>query len=230
MNEELRQQILDVMPDYSTNAGAHFVSTGWICEQLPVRTQDVFDAIDPLVGSGISRINRHGFYYYAKVPVSHNDTQERESGNRERNDSPPEPTKLTLDPRRLHFNTEVISVLTEKQAREKATCAVRAVSCTTKTEYTKTWEMFRDMGRKTGCRTPNGITKGVIRLLGYKLEPWTVDAKTVRTVERELPTKGSFLIWVPHHVLARVDGHTYDWAANRLKRVKEVHRIVPVKS
>ncbi len=114
------------------------------------------------------------------------------------------------------------------QNLERADCAVRAVVAVTGREYRTVHDHFCRGGRHPGRRSPNGLAEKVIRQLNHTLEPWEVKGKTIRTVERELPAKGSFLISVRGHLLAVVDGETRDWASDRLKHVLEVWRVAPI--
>ena len=86
--------------------------------------------------------------------------------------------------------------------------------------------LFELEGRKPGKRTPDFITHRVLGSLGYGLEAWHTDSRTIVTLERELPDIGSFLVWVKGHLLAHVNGTTYDWAAGRRHRVQAVYQVV----
>lgn len=110
---------------------------------------------------------------------------------------------------------------------ERADCAVRAVAAVTGRPYRTVHDRFIRGGRKPGCRSANGLAEKVTIQLGFVLEPWEVTSRTIRTLERELPSKGSFLISVRGHLLAVVDGETRDWSSGRCKHILEVWRIVP---
>lgn len=112
-----------------------------------------------------------------------------------------------------------------KRTNDAADCSIRAVVAVTGSDYDTVWHMFKANGRRTGQRTPRIITAKVVGKLGFKTEPWTVHGKTIKTVERELPPKGAFLISVVGHILAVVDGVTHDWTAGRRNRVKDVRRV-----
>jgi hypothetical protein len=110
---------------------------------------------------------------------------------------------------------------------ERADCAVRAVTAVTNIPYPTVHEQFVKGGRKPGRMSANGLPEKVVRQLGFVLEPWEVTGKTIRTVERELPKKGRFLILVRGHMLAVINGKTVDWSAGRQHRIMNVWRITP---
>ena len=49
--------------------------------------------------------------------------------------------------------------------------------------------------------------------------------QTCRTLEKNLPKKGRYLITVRGHVLAAVDGKVHDWSSGRLHRINKVYKI-----
>lgn len=108
---------------------------------------------------------------------------------------------------------------------ERANCAVRAVTAVTSFSYQRIHSEFRLAGRIRSRRTPNHMTEQVLLKLGYSIQPWRVNGRTVLTVERELPSTGAFLIHIRSHVLAFVDGSTDDHTSGSRRRVKSVHRI-----
>lgn len=80
-------------------------------------------------------------------------------------------------------------------------------------------------------RTRGGGTrkKGWRPLMGFlfpRLSEWPVKAKSIRTLERELPSKGTFIVEVTDHLLCISNGVTYDWAAKRCLRVKNVWKTL----
>ena len=110
---------------------------------------------------------------------------------------------------------------------ERADCAVRAVTAVTNIPYDTVHAQFKKGGRKQSCRSANGLAERVCVQLGFVLEPWEVTGKTIRTVERELPAKGRFMVSVRGHLLAVIDGKTVDWSAGRQHHIIEVWRVTP---
>lgn len=113
------------------------------------------------------------------------------------------------------------------KSRERADCAVRAVAAVTGADYDAVHKKFKRAGRKSGQRSACGMAELIADRLGFNCETWTVDGKSITTVERELPAKGAFLISVRGHILAHVNGVTYDWAAGRRHHIEYVKRVVP---
>ena len=110
---------------------------------------------------------------------------------------------------------------------ERADCAVRAVTAVTNIPYDTVHEQFAKGGRKSRGRSANGLAEKICVRLGFVLEPWEVTAKTIRTLERELPAKGHFLIEVRGHMLAVINGKTVDWSAGRQHHIQNVWRVTP---
>ena len=113
------------------------------------------------------------------------------------------------------------------QNQERADCAVRAVTAVTGRDRATVYDHFIRGGRRPGRKSANGLAEKVCVQLNHTLEPWEVKAKTIRTLERELPAKGKFLISVRGHLLAVVDGETRDWSAGRQHHIIEVWRVTP---
>ena len=113
------------------------------------------------------------------------------------------------------------------QNQERADCAVRAVTAVTGRPRATVYDHFIRGGRRPGRKSPNGLAEKVTRQLGFVLEPWEVKARTIRTLERELPAKGAFLISVRGHLLAVIDGQTRDWSSGRTHHILDVWRITP---
>ncbi len=114
------------------------------------------------------------------------------------------------------------------QNLERSDCAVRAVTAVTGRPRATVYDHFIRNGRRPGRRSANGLAEKVTRQLGFTLEPWEVKARTIRTLERELPSKGAFLIEVRGHMLAVVDGETRDWSSGRRHRIMNVWRVAPI--
>ena len=86
--------------------------------------------------------------------------------------------------------------------------------------------MFAKHGRAQGCGTSMNMIYGVLKELNIISEPdVNLHAKTVLTLERELPKKGRFLVWTKCHVLAAIDGEILDFTKGRRHRVKYVEKI-----
>ena len=111
---------------------------------------------------------------------------------------------------------------------ETRDCAVKAVSLALRKPYKDIHARMRQLGRKRKKGTPNRITRQVIDDLGYWLDDcsryYMKKAKTIRTLERVLPKKGTFLVWTNGHLLCAKNGEILDWTQNRLHRIKQIKR------
>ena len=103
---------------------------------------------------------------------------------------------------------------------EKKDCAVRAVTALSNLPYKYVNEMFAKNGRRKGRGTPWPTLWESIKELNL-----TCTAKTVTSLERQLPKKGRFLIHTSGHVLAAVNGKIIDWTSGRRHRVVRVWEI-----
>jgi hypothetical protein len=115
-----------------------------------------------------------------------------------------------------------------KDFNETKDCAVKAVSLVTGVHYADVLALMDAKGRKPRKGTPMRIIYATLKHLGYttvKID--TYDAKTVRTLERQMRhTKGTYLVWVRKHILAVVDGNVIDWTQGRRHRVITVERVI----
>ena len=108
-------------------------------------------------------------------------------------------------------------------------CAVKAVAMALRKPYKDIHSRMQQLGRKRKRGTPNWITRQVINDLGYWLDDcsrlYLKKAKTIRTLERVLPKRGTFLVWVEGHVLCAKNGEILDWTKGRLHRIKQIERV-----
>lgn len=109
---------------------------------------------------------------------------------------------------------------------EKNDCAVKAVAIVANHPYKCTHRLFEAGGRKHKKATAFYITKKVLKSLGCHVKRTRqFDARTIRTIKKQLPSKGRFLIRTRDHILAAVDGKIIDWTQGRLHRVREVYEV-----
>jgi hypothetical protein len=109
---------------------------------------------------------------------------------------------------------------------EKNDCAVKAVAIVANHPYKYTHRLFAAAGRKSKRATSFYITQKVLKSLGCHIKRTTrFNARTVRTLERQLPTKGRFLIRTKDHILAVIDGKIIDWTKGRLHRVCYIYEV-----
>ena len=109
---------------------------------------------------------------------------------------------------------------------ERGDCAVRAIAVCCDAPYKEVHALAQEFGRKPRKGTEWPIIIKTINTLGYALVWVDTPCRTVRTLERDLPDQGSYLISVRGHVLGYRDGKTLDWAEGRCKHIRTVWRIV----
>lgn len=113
-------------------------------------------------------------------------------------------------------------------AGEKRDCAVRAVSIAIGVDYQFALGALAAHGRKSRDGTPMMITHRTLQGLGWtvaNIPLETLKGKTVRTIARELPSDGVFLVRTRSHILCVKHGKAEDWTKGRLFKVEEVLRI-----
>jgi hypothetical protein len=109
---------------------------------------------------------------------------------------------------------------------EEKDCAVRALSAVSGRHYKHVHEFCRIFGRRKASGTDWKTVWQVAGILGLVPKVTTqFTAKTVTTLERQLPKKGKFLVSTRGHILAAVDGKIIDWTQGRRHRVLRVWEI-----
>lgn len=112
-----------------------------------------------------------------------------------------------------------------KKHGEKNDCTVKAVAVLANLPYNYAHAALAKVGRKRGKGPTWGNFFKVLRNLNLWYERVEIEGKTVRTLEKNLPKKGRYLITVRGHVLAAVDGKVHDWSSGRLHRINKVYKI-----
>ena len=113
-----------------------------------------------------------------------------------------------------------------KAMGEDKDCAVRAITALSDSSYITVHGLCEFLGRKKGKGTSYNIIWAAANALGLKvMETARFTAKTVTTLEKQLPKKGKFLVSTRGHILAAVDGKIIDWTQGRRHRVLKVWEI-----
>ena len=112
-----------------------------------------------------------------------------------------------------------------KTMNENNDCGPKAIAAVCGIPYEESHELFKKAGRKHGGSSTLGMLKTVLVELGRKCVKQSFEAKTVRTLERELPDFGRYLIFTDGHVLAALNGKIIDWTSGRLHRVQAVYEV-----
>ena len=125
-----------------------------------------------------------------------------------------------------------------KKFGERNDCSVKAVALATGTKYAKVHYEYAKQGRKEGRGTHFYQQVKVLRELGFELELVHVGhyvdknvknkfkAKTVTTLEKELPSRGIFLIYTRGHMLCARGGKILDWTQGRRHQLRDIYRVV----
>jgi hypothetical protein len=117
-------------------------------------------------------------------------------------------------------------------ARETNDCAVRAVTIVTGLSYQFVLGAYKYAGRKHRRGVKPWVTEQVLLAFGYILEEVKVTAKTgktVRTIARHLPRRGTYLVGTKGHVFCYKNGKVHDWSEGRLFRVRTLFKVVKKK-
>lgn len=128
-----------------------------------------------------------------------------------------------------------------KKFGEKNDCSVKAVALATGAPYAKVHYEFAKQGRKEGRGSHFYQQVQVLRDLGFELKlvhcghynnPEVKNkfkAKTVTTLERELPSRGVFIVYTSGHMFCARGGKVLDWTAGRRHQLRDIYRVVKKK-
>lgn len=111
---------------------------------------------------------------------------------------------------------------------EKNDCAVRAVALAAGVKYKEALARFSLFGRAPKSGTPYSITRRVCNSFGLLLTELPLNhfqARTIRTLGRVLPHKGTYLVRTNQHILTCKDGEVLDHAAGSCRRIKQILRV-----
>lgn len=115
---------------------------------------------------------------------------------------------------------------------EKNDCTVKCLAIATGLLYNDAHRELEKAGRRRGRCFSIQKTIETICQFGYKVSDVTNYAhvsqiKTVRTLERNLPQKGTFIITVSkgRHILAAKDGRVHDWTVGRCHRIERIWKV-----
>ncbi len=114
-----------------------------------------------------------------------------------------------------------------QEAGESGDCAVKAVCIVTGLPYRDVHRTFRVFGRKKGKGTKQQTRDDILHYLGYRVQDVTghYEAKTVKTLEREVTRSQTLIVGVRAHCVAIKDGKVHDWTQGRCHRIKYVIKV-----
>ena len=109
-------------------------------------------------------------------------------------------------------------------------CVVKAIAVVLDIDYDEAHSLCRRYGRIRGEGVQRPVTHKIIRDKGFQLRRVQTTAKTVRALQRILPSTGTFIVHATRHALAVENGVIHDWSVDTLKRVQEVYEVIPPQS
>lgn len=109
---------------------------------------------------------------------------------------------------------------------EKNDCGVKALSVITGNSYTECHKLLAQLGRKKGRETLLSSMFKALQQMGFKAIPVECPYGGIRSLGRNLPSKGSFLIFATNHFAGVRDGKIHDWSEGRCLRIKKFYQIV----
>ena len=117
-----------------------------------------------------------------------------------------------------------------KKINEHNDCAVKAIAVVCNIKYQDAWKLASKFGRRFRGRTSSKtVTIPAIRSKGFDceiLENHKMNkAKTIKSLEPLIPSRGVFLVFTRGHILAIRGGEIHDWTKNRRHRVIAILRI-----
>lgn len=84
-------------------------------------------------------------------------------------------------------------------------------------------------GRQRGRGSQTYQILGAVKAFGFEVRELTkhpiTKCKTVRTLGKNTPKRGTFLVFTARHVLAVKDGVVQDWTDGRLHRITAIYRV-----
>jgi len=114
-----------------------------------------------------------------------------------------------------------------KSIGESNDCAVKALTIVSDMHYSYIHALFAHFGRRHGKPTRKIITLQVLRELQVSVVDVTANfkAKTIRTLARELPEVGRFLIWTSGHMVAYRNGKICDYTEGKTHRIIKIMKV-----
>jgi hypothetical protein len=111
---------------------------------------------------------------------------------------------------------------------EKNDCGVKSLSVITGVDYLECHKVLEGLGRKKGGSTKLSSMFLALNKFGFKAIEVKSPYGGMRSLGRNLPPKGSFLIFATNHFAGARDGKIHDWSEGRCLRVKRFYQIQKV--
>ena len=109
---------------------------------------------------------------------------------------------------------------------ENNDCGVKALAVITGESYNDCHAILKKLGRKNGRGTWNSQIQRALDHFGFEMVKVDCPYNGLRSLGRNLPSKGSFLIWATRHFAGARDGKIHDWSEGRCLRLKMLWQIV----
>lgn len=113
---------------------------------------------------------------------------------------------------------------------ENNDCGVKALAVATGRSYADCHSTLKNYGRKNGKGTYVSQMINAARDLGFNLIKIDCHHRGLRSLSRDLPEKGNFVVWVTGHFAGVSDGKIHDWSDGRCLRIKQVFQAIPIGS
>lgn len=122
-----------------------------------------------------------------------------------------------------------LQAIGQKYYKDTNFCSVVAVSVAANVGFGKAYHMLRREGRKHGKGVQKFMIDAAMDKLGFKLFMMLqgYEGKQARTIARELPQQGTFIVYFRGHAAAVRNGQMVDWTEKRAHRVLAVYRVFP---
>ena len=109
---------------------------------------------------------------------------------------------------------------------EYSDCSVKAVAIVCGVSYGKAHKAMADQGRVNRKCAYEYQIHGAIRSFGKTLKITDrFTAKTLTSLDKQLPSRGIFLVGVRGHIVACRAGEVKDWTEGRRHRILSVYAI-----
>jgi len=115
-----------------------------------------------------------------------------------------------------------------KSIGENNDCGVKALAVVTGLSYSECHAKLEHHGRKHGKGTYLSSMFGALRELGFSWVKTSCDHRGMRSLSRNLPKDGNFLIHATRHFAGASGGKIHDWSENRCLRIIKVYQIFKV--
>jgi hypothetical protein len=129
-----------------------------------------------------------------------------------------------------------LAAIATKHYGDTNMCTVIATAKVCKVSYGKAFNACRRNGRKTRHGARSNIYFMAMLDLGFlaRYVELGLVGKTIGTAERELPSRGTYLIHVRGHVAAFTNGKLHDWTSveqtgkPRRHRITHIHQVTSI--